>query len=523
MRSVRPPESAPIGPGERLVRRTAAGLAIFTLAMIATLLAAVGLVTAAAALETLDQSVDQSLHAAAANMLISLQPTPTPSAPQTITPTPEEPTATPTAEDGGHGGGNGEGDSEDRTPAPTTAPASSPAPTPTPTPSPTPTPTPTPTATPTPLGSDGEVDTEDHSLGSSDTFFLVLDSQGGVVANPQRVALTDLPSLDALTSAAASGEDLRTVSASGVRVRLLTQPIGDSEGSSGYLQSGFVLSLHDNQAQQILRTILIASLIGLLGAGLVTLIVTRRALSPIRRAFTAERRFVAAASHELRTPVAVVRASAEILQREELIKPDGTRLVEDIISESDRLGRLVGDLLALASSEAGQISVNLTVLDMRGLAAEVGERLDGMARDRGVRLIVVQEAIAEPGERELLVAADHERMVQLLTIFIDNAIDHSPPDGTLQVIVRPSGDPQRQRVTVDVVDEGPGVPAADRKRIFEPFAKVAGRRRTTGTTGLGLAIASILADRQDATLEVLDAPGGGACFSVSLVRQPPRT
>ena len=200
--------------------------------------------------------------------------------------------------------------------------------------------------------------------------------------------------------------------------------------------------------------------------------------------------------------------------------PTARRLVEDIISELDRLGRLVGDLLALASSEAGQISVNLTVLDMRGLAAEVGERLDGMARDRGVRLIVVQEAIAEPGERELLVAADHERMVQLLTIFIDNAIDHSPPDGTLQVIVRPSGDPQRQRVTVDVVDEGPGVPAADRKRIFEPFAKVAGRRRTTGTTGLGLAIASILADRQNATLDVRDAPGGGAVFSVSLARRP---
>ena len=132
---------------------------------------------------------------------------------------------------------------------------------------------------------------------------------------------------------------------------------------SGVLQTGFVLTAHEEQQALIARTIILASLLGLLGAAIVTLFVTRRAMSPIRRAFAAERRFVGSASHELKTPVSIVHASAEILQREDLVQPEGRYLVDDIISESDRMGRLVGDLLALASTQAGQISVSSVLLD----------------------------------------------------------------------------------------------------------------------------------------------------------------
>ena len=125
-----------------------------------------------------------------------------------------------------------------------------------------------------------------------------------------------------MAAARAAGEDWRTITAGGIRVRLLTQAVTDQAGKpAGFLQSGFVLTLHDEQTRELLGTILAASLIGLLGAALVTLLVTRRALAPIRSAFATERRFVAAASHELRTPVAVIRASAEILQREGLVAP----------------------------------------------------------------------------------------------------------------------------------------------------------------------------------------------------------
>jgi len=245
--------------------------------------------------------------------------------------------------------------------------------------------------------------------------------------------------------------------------------------------------------------------------------VTRRAMAPIRAAFDAERRFVASASHELKTPVSVVRASAEILQREELVKPEGRYLVDDVVSESDRLGRLVGDLLALASAEAGQISIHPTTFDLRGVVNEVVERVQVVAATRSVRVEAIQ-ATSSTDRSQLLVRADRERMIQLLTIFIDNAIDHSPPNGLVTVTAHDVVEGARgsRRAVVVVADQGPGVPVKDRERIFEPFARAAGERRSPSTTGLGLAIARILASRQNATLAVGDAPGGGAAFSVSL-------
>jgi signal transduction histidine kinase len=250
----------------------------------------------------------------------------------------------------------------------------------------------------------------------------------------------------------------------------------------------------------------------------VTQLVTGRAMAPIRSAFNAERRFVAAASHELRTPVAVVRASAEILQRENLVQPDGQRLVDDIVAESDRLGRLVGDLLALASAEAGAIDVKARPIEMREFVARLAQRAQSIGAERGVNIELEQSGDLG-ADHSLVVSADPDRMTQLLLIFIDNAIDHSPAGGTVRLRVGPTTDGRSPQVAISVADQGPGVPTHERLRIFEPFARLAGRRRETGNTGLGLAIARVLAARQEATLHVDDAVGGGAVFSVRLPRR----
>jgi signal transduction histidine kinase len=509
------------------------------MALIAALLAGVGVVTAAAAIQANDRLVDRNLDAAAANMILTLLPSPTPE--PTIEPSSEpstEPSGEPeqtaeatNGEDGGDGktpgeDGEREGGQSSSTPTLTAAPSPTAAPTPTPRPTPTTTPTTPPTTPPStepstaPVG--GGTIEDDRPIGKADTFFLVLDTAGRVKASPQRVTLPGLPDTAAVAAAVQNGSDWRTVDAGGVRVRLLTQLVKDSGGTVlSVLQSGFVLTLNDEQTGQIMLTIVLASLIGLFGAGLVTVLVTRRALAPIRSAFAAERRFVAAASHELRTPIAVVRASAEILQREDLVKPEGRQLLEDVVGESDRLGRLVGDLLALASAEAGAITVERRALEMRGFVADLAHRVTGMAAQRGVQIEVVQDGDGLAADRQLMVSADPDRMTQLLLIFVDNAIDHSPVGGVVRLVVRPVLEGGRPQVMIGVVDQGPGVPRAERARIFEPFARLAGRRRQTGNTGLGLAIARLLAARQDATLHVDDASGGGAIFSVSLPRRLP--
>lgn len=457
-----------VTPTDRLVRRTSRGLAFITLALIAALLAAVGLVTAAVAIGMTDENVDQTLERAAAARLATLES-------QSWDETSEE-------TDSGH-------ESEENTPAPTA-----------------------------PSGS-GLTESDLDDLESFQTFYLVLDNTGAIISNPQRIQAAGLPDAAAAQAAAGGKDDLRSVTAGGVHVRLLTKPVTSRGEIVALLQTGFVLTQHDQQTRTILLTILLVSLIGLLGAAAVTLLVTSRAMTPIRSAFNAERRFVAAASHELRTPVAVVRASAEILQREDLVKPGGQRLVADIVSESDRLGRLIGDLLALASAEAGAIVVTPQPIEMRSFVEELGRRAESIGAGRGVKVEVLQESTAA-ADRELIVDADPDRMTQLLLIFIDNALDHSPAGGTVRLVVAPKHDGGRSQVAISVADQGPGVPKHERLRIFEPFARLTGRRRETGNAGLGLAIARILAARQDATLHVDDAAEGGAIFSVWLPRRP---
>ena len=264
-------------------------------------------------------------------------------------------------------------------------------------------------------------------------------------------------------------------------------------------------------------TILLASLLGLLGAGVVTLLVTRRALTPVRNAFAAERRFVAAASHELRTPVAVLHSLAEVLQREDLIKPEGRQMVDDMISETDRLGRLVGDLLALSAAEAGAVVVEPQQLEARSFVAELGRRIERVAEPRGLSLAIDQAGVeAAP---QLFMFTDAERLAQLLLIFADNAIDHSPPGGQLTMTVEGVADHGQRRIRISIADQGPGVPVAERERIFEPFARLESRDRGGKSTGLGLAIARTLADRLGARLHLGDAAGGGAVFSVELARR----
>lgn len=504
MRFDRAPEPTvqPVTPADRLVRRTSRGLAFVTLALIAALLASVGVVTAAVAIGMTDENIDHGLEQAAAIRLAALQSLAWEGSKEENGGGPEDGEATPSdgprTENGDGSEGAGEATLATASPGPTPAPA----------------------ATSAPSGI-GAFEADEPQLESADTFFLVLDRNAGLISSSKPIALAGLPDPEAAASAAVKGDDLRSVVVDGVHVRLLTERVVDSKGTVvAFLQSGFVLTQHDQQTNAILITILLTSLTGLVGAALVTVLVTSRAMGPIRTAFTAERRFVAAASHELRTPVSVVRASAEILQREGLVQPEGQRLVDDIVAEADRLGRLVGDLLALASAEAGAIDVKPEQIEMRAFVTELARRAETIGAERGVQIEVIQERAAVAAERELLVSADPDRMTQLLLIFIDNAIDHSPAGGTVRLVVGPTTDGGKPQVSVGVADQGPGVPIHERLRIFEPFARLAGRRRQTGNTGLGLAIARVLAARQDATLHVDDAVGGGAVFSVWLPRRP---
>ncbi len=358
-----------------------------------------------------------------------------------------------------------------------------------------------------PVASSEAGDTEEVRPASSDTFLLYVDPRGRVVSDPGGVSLPGLPDTAALASAGSAGRDLRTVQSGDTQVRLLTLPVvGEGGRRVGFVQAGFVMTLHVQQSVSLVATIAVVALLGLLGAGVVTVIVTRRALVPIRRTFDAQRRFVADASHELRTPTALIRATAEVLQREGHVDAAGEPLVADIVAESDRLGTLVGDLLALASMSAAPLVLDRQPLDLAALARDTVRRTEPLAAERGVGLSLDAAPAVEA-------VGDPVRLVQLLVILLDNAIDHTPRSGSATVSVRRDG----RFVVLAVADTGPGIPEQDRERIFEPFERLRTPRRDgTAGTGLGLAIARRIVDAHGGRIEVSDAPGGGARFTVSL-------
>ena len=271
--------------------------------------------------------------------------------------------------------------------------------------------------------------------------------------------------------------------------------------------------MRDSQAAGLVSSVAVVGLLGLLGAALATLYVTGRALVPICAAFATERRFVADASHEIRTPAAIIRASAELLGREGHVDAVGRPLVDDVIAEADRLGRLVEDLLALASAERGSLPIEHRPVDLAAIARATVRRATPLAAERGLVLAgPTDDAPAVPA------VGDDGRLVQLLLVLVDNAFHHSPAGGRVTVGAAP--DPGGESVTVTVDDDGPGIPHAERERIFEPFARLPGARaRTDGGSGLGLAIARRLAELHGGTLTVVDAPGGGARFRLALPRR----
>jgi two-component system, OmpR family, sensor histidine kinase CiaH len=346
----------------------------------------------------------------------------------------------------------------------------------------------------------------DRPTGQSDTFVLVLDTTGKVIENRSNYPTTGLPDQAALTRSGQHGSDLRTIRANGVDVRLYTVPIERDGQMIGFVQGGIGLELHDRISQTLVLAIAAVGAVGLVGAALITLLVTGRALRPVRDGFEAQRRFVADASHELRTPAALIRANAEVLERENLVTDEGREFVTDIVAEADRLGLLVGDLLQLSAWDETKLAVGISTIDATSLAADTVRGATALAAERGVSL-------AHEAADTVYARGDRDRLVQLLLILVDNAVDHSPKGTTVTVRVHRSG----AQAVLEVEDQGPGIPTEARERIFEPFTRLHGTtRHGSGGTGLGLAIARRIVDAMSGTIAVDSPEGAGARFVVTL-------
>ncbi|NAS24330.1 DUF4173 domain-containing protein [Herbidospora sp. NEAU-GS84] len=207
------------------------------------------------------------------------------------------------------------------------------------------------------------------------------------------------------------------------------------------------------------------------------------------------RELVANVSHELRTPITGVQAVLENVV--DGVSPPEPEILGTALAQTQRLGRLVAQLLDLSRLDSGARPIEAEEFDLAALGGQA-VREASLGRDD-----VTVVAAIDPGRH--LTTADPSLLAQVLANLLDNAVRHSPPGGTVTLTSRASAD---GTLEIEVADEGPGIPPADRQRVFERFSRLdAGRAADAGGAGLGLAIAKEIAELHGGTIAVADGVG----------------
>ncbi len=340
--------------------------------------------------------------------------------------------------------------------------------------------------------------------GSGDVFLLVLDPTGQVIANPQNVPTSSLPLPSAREGADRTGAWKDDVSTPDGPVRLLARPVAGEQGSVlGYVVTGRSLTSRNDALERLLFLLLIGTAAGLLLAGLGGLWVAELATRPVSAAFQRQRRFIADASHELRTPIAVIQANAEALLRK--ARPSDREALADIVADAQHMGRLVTDLLTLAEADRGSLEVRRAPLDLYDVLASVARAGRRLAEERGI------DFAAEPAHAE--VTGDADRLRELFLILVDNAVKYTEPPGRVTL----SASSADGHACVTIEDTGIGIPKEHLPRVFERFYRVdKARSRAMGGLGLGLSIARAIADAHGGSIEIASQPGEGTRVRVTL-------
>jgi len=234
-----------------------------------------------------------------------------------------------------------------------------------------------------------------------------------------------------------------------------------------------------------------------------------RMLDRLQETFEGQRRFIADASHELRTPLTAIRGNLDVVTRQSesdsLSQTDLDEALVDLRRESQRMNRLVEDLLTLARAEApAEGASRFTPVPL----ADVAE--DGL---RTASSLADGQQFSSEASSPVSVMGDRDQLVQVLVILLDNAIRHTPGSGQIRIATGRNGDLAFMRVT----DSGAGIAKEHLPHLFDRFYRAeSSRQRPTGGTGLGLAIAHAIVEAHGGSIDVSSELGSGSEFTVRL-------
>jgi heavy metal sensor kinase len=228
-------------------------------------------------------------------------------------------------------------------------------------------------------------------------------------------------------------------------------------------------------------------------------------LSRLEASFKVMREFMADASHELRTPIAVIHAEADVTLSRERSLEDYRNSLQVIRNQSGRLKRIVSDMLILARADAGQQPLHREEIYLDDLVDECCRAAQSLAAPAGVQLSL-------DTDRDIGFQGDEELLRRMTVNLLDNAIHYTRPGGSVAVELKAVN----SHVRLTVSDTGVGIPTACQARVFDRFYRVDNGSRKDGGVGLGLAIVKLAAEAHRGSVALESEPGQGSTFTVDL-------
>lgn len=405
-------------------------------------------------------------------------------------------------------------------------------------------------------GSNGDSSVQSNSQAdvNFDTLVRLLDPQGRVLHATPAFKKLPMPQVSITQPLLGTPWQGTITSTDGPPVRIYSRTLSDDGRVFALLQVGESLDLMQQTLGQVTTELLVAALCVLLLGTLGSYWLAGRAFAPIRRlievartikegdlhqrvpvpqtadevqalaltfnemltsleaTLNRQRRFVSDASHELRTPVAVIRSKTDLALQQPGDECEYLAVLREINGESERLGRLIGDLLVLARGDEGKTRFEFEPVALHQVAEAVAANAEPLALEHDVTL---QVEIEQP----VTVRGDEARLIQVIMNLLDNAIRYTNAGGNVTVCVTRA----RNEARLTVRDTGIGIAPEHLPHIFERFYRVDSARtfNAAGNNGLGLAIADWIVRAHHGSITAQSQPGKGSTFLVTLPLQNP--
>ncbi|NES77002.1 MULTISPECIES: two-component system sensor histidine kinase RppB [Okeania] len=313
-----------------------------------------------------------------------------------------------------------------------------------------------------------------------------------------------------LTQTAAS--QLQTLTSNGKRYRQISLMLHTQDASEwGYLQVGRSLQDFDEYIKTVTHILLLGLPIGILSIAGASWWLSGKAMRPIYHSYRQIQQFTADAAHELRTPLAAIRATVEsTLMLPKLTEVEARETLEIMARQNQRLSQMVADLLVLCRMDSGmeKLPQKQECICLNDLVNDIAEEFAFLAVAAKVKLLS-EIRVFQPVE----VMGNTEQLYRLVSNLVVNAINYTNPEGEVKIILEVNVN----SVFIHVKDTGIGIPEREQKRIFDRFYRVnSDRSRQSGGSGLGLSIAVAIAQLHQGNVTVQSLPDRGSTFTLKL-------